>query len=1192
MADRFWVGGTGTWSTVLTTNWSATSGGAGGASVPTAADSVFFNQAATYTVTMTGALLCLDITVSAGVVTFAQGTSPTLAIMGSMSLLAGTVWNVTGSITFNSTATGKTITTNGVIIKGGVTFNGSGGGWTLGSALTTSGDLTLTTGTLDTSAAGNYAVTCNTVSQISGLPSALNLNASTITVVGTTFSTSGAGLTLNAGTSQINCSSTSSSITFNGGSRTFYNVSFTSAPIAGIGRTITGNNVFNNLAFVASTTSRASFITFGGNQTINGTFTGSGTSAIIRLFYSSSVLGTARTLTLANATTLTNCDFRDITAVTNAITATGGGDCGGNTNITGFPAAKTVYWNLTGTQNWSATAWATSSGGTPALANFPLAQDTAVFDNTGAATTVNQGAASWNIGTLDMSLRTTAVTFSTASGGPNVYGSWLNGTGVTISGTIAILFVGRGNTQQVFGNGRSFTQSITVQNVGGTMQLTGALTLGATNTFTLTNGTLDLQSYTLTTGLFSSSNSNLRSIAFGTGNLTLSSTTGTIFITSANNFTVSGTRTVNVTNNTASAITVVSGASTEVGAVDINILAGTYALNLGSTPGIRDLDFTGFSGSCTLSGFTNLIFGDLTLSATATYPASTGTMQFSATSGSKTITTSNKTLDFAVTFNGIGGTWVLQDALTMGSTRTLTHTNGTLDLSGKTLTVGTAYTTATGTKNLTFNGGTLACPAVTTTAFNNAVPTGFTTTAGTGVGTISMTGATAKTFVGGGSTFNCTLNQGGAGALTITGANTFSDITNTVQPASVLFTVATTNTFAAFSLSGTAGNLITIASTSTGVRATVSDTSGVINISYCAIQDIAATGGATWNSLTSNGCVDNGNNTGWIFSSGISVNVSVTGQSATVSVGIGTVVASARAPPIGVEASATIDGVGVSAGGNISVDPNDAVGTGLIGAVIVNLGAGVVVTGVSASGSIGSVSATGAANFTPTGVSATASVGTVTAGVVALVNVTGVSASGLIGTASVTGKANVTLTGIEATASAGTVAVGIFARVAITGVEATASVGTALVAANCNTSVSGVSASGSVGDVTSTSTANVTPTGVSASGAVGTVATQFSYYVTGVSATGAIGTTSIQAGARVYVTGVQAVGIVQSVLVWGQINDNQNADWQPIDDTQSGGWVVVNDNQTPTWTAVDDSQTVTWTQVNDGSTVTWVAIPT
>lgn len=43
MANVFWVGGTGTWDSSSTTHWSATSGGAGGAAVPTSADSVTFD---------------------------------------------------------------------------------------------------------------------------------------------------------------------------------------------------------------------------------------------------------------------------------------------------------------------------------------------------------------------------------------------------------------------------------------------------------------------------------------------------------------------------------------------------------------------------------------------------------------------------------------------------------------------------------------------------------------------------------------------------------------------------------------------------------------------------------------------------------------------------------------------------------------------------------------------------------------------------------------------------------------------------------------------------------------------------------------------------------------------------------------------------------------------------------------------
>lgn len=53
MADRYWVGGDGVWNTTNTANWSDTSGGTGGASVPTAADTVFFDTAMVKTTVVT-----------------------------------------------------------------------------------------------------------------------------------------------------------------------------------------------------------------------------------------------------------------------------------------------------------------------------------------------------------------------------------------------------------------------------------------------------------------------------------------------------------------------------------------------------------------------------------------------------------------------------------------------------------------------------------------------------------------------------------------------------------------------------------------------------------------------------------------------------------------------------------------------------------------------------------------------------------------------------------------------------------------------------------------------------------------------------------------------------------------------------------------------------------------------------------
>jgi len=154
MADRYWVGGTGNWDGSTTTNWSASSGGAGGASVPTSADNVFFDAnsdaGGTFTVTLTTTANCLDLTVSGldNTMTFA-GTSA-LNVYGSLSYPATNFSHTrTGTTTFRATSS-KTITTNGISFGGTVSFNGVAGQWTLQDDFTgtASGSNTLVNGTL------------------------------------------------------------------------------------------------------------------------------------------------------------------------------------------------------------------------------------------------------------------------------------------------------------------------------------------------------------------------------------------------------------------------------------------------------------------------------------------------------------------------------------------------------------------------------------------------------------------------------------------------------------------------------------------------------------------------------------------------------------------------------------------------------------------------------------------------------------------------------------------------------------------------------------------------------------------------------------------------------------------------------------------------------------------------------------
>ena len=298
------------------------------------------------------------------------------------------------------------------------------------------------------------------------------------------------------------------------------------------------------------------------------------------------------------------------------------------------------------------------------------------------------------------------------------------------------------------------------------------LTLGANHTqgssFTLTLGTLTLQTFTLSCLIFASSNTNARTIAFGTGNITLTGT-GTVWNTdTSTGLTVTGTPVVNATNPGSIARNIVAGntaAPTEADTVSFNVTAGTDSIAIYGR-GMRDINFTGFSGTWNATGATKTMYGSLTLSTGMTITGGAITLTFAATSGTKTITTNGKAIDWAITFNGVGGTFEFTDALTQGSTRTFTITNGTVKL-----------------KN------------------------------------------------------------------------------------------GTTNTVGAFA-TGAGTTQRSLQSTVAGSQATISDASGTNTATYLTLQDIAATGGATWNALLSSNNVDAGNNSGWNFgdyaSSGLS----------------------------------------------------------------------------------------------------------------------------------------------------------------------------------------------------------------------------------------------------------------------------------------------------------------------------------
>jgi hypothetical protein len=564
MASRYWVGGTAAWDGTAGTKWALTSGGAGGQAVPTSADDVFFTNLSTGTCTIstgnTGAK-SIDCTGHTGTI---AGTAA-ISVAGSVTLVAGQTFTYSGTLTL--TATG-TLTTGGKTI-GPVTVDTVGGTVTLGGALTSSGAVTITNGTFTTSAS-NYAVTATILSSSNANTRTITLNGSTVTLsgFGTPLDfTTATGLTFTAGTSSIVC--TGGIAYFSGGGKTFNNVSLTNIAVSD--GQIRGANTFAQLTLTAPTVSGISPYSFDSNQTIT-TLVASGASAVRRIFLYSNTPGTRRTLTVTTWSSILDVDFRDI-GMNTSRSGTRLGDCGNNNNVT-FVAAKTVYWNLTGSQSWSSTGWATTSGGTPAVNNFPLAQDTAVFDNTGAATTVDINA-SFNIGSVNMSARTSAMTMTGASA-PSLYGDWTTGSGVTLSFSNVVRFAKTG-TQTLTSAGKSFYGI----NIGGPSSLVLADALvttvtGAQSLFVL--GSIDAVSYSVTSDFFTG-NGNVAT-ALGTGTWTITGVlSGTGPWTQSATATVTGSAEIILSNTTTGARTFAGGGKT-YGKLTIGGTTGTSTLTI------------------------------------------------------------------------------------------------------------------------------------------------------------------------------------------------------------------------------------------------------------------------------------------------------------------------------------------------------------------------------------------------------------------------------------------------------------------------------------------------------------------------------------------------------------------------------------------------------------------------------------
>lgn len=264
-ADRYWVGDGGTWDNASTTHWSASDGGASGASAPTATDDVHFTAnsftAAGQTVVAAATAVCRDMIWTGATNTPTLSAGAGLTVYGSMTLIA-TMTAQFGSVTMAATSIGHTVTTAGRQLDS-LSFAGSGGGWTLQDPVAVRLGFSVTDGTL----AGNGQTV--TVEDRSG---GLLQGAAQFTVASPGAISGVLNVSCSGGTGLIG-----HPCTFNGGGQTYGTVTLGGNPHSvATSNLIQGSNTFGSLVLAATSLYGSDgYLEFtdGTTQTITGDFT-------------------------------------------------------------------------------------------------------------------------------------------------------------------------------------------------------------------------------------------------------------------------------------------------------------------------------------------------------------------------------------------------------------------------------------------------------------------------------------------------------------------------------------------------------------------------------------------------------------------------------------------------------------------------------------------------------------------------------------------------------------------------------------------------------------------------------------------------------------------------------------------------------------------------------------------------------
>lgn len=280
----------------------------------------------------------------------------------------------------------------------------------------------------------------------------------------------------------------------------------------------------------------------------------------------------------------------------------------------------------------------------------------------------------------------------------------------------------------------------------------------------------------------------------------------------------------------------------------------------------KDINFTGFTGSFTLNGYIP-IYGNATFVSGMTITVTGGVYFQFVGSGNVTLTSGGKDLKNVRYQKPAGSKVTLSDNLTASGAVLIT--TGEIDMNGKTVSMGSFFTSGTEAKTVTLGSASVTLTANGGWDVSNG---GGTLTFSGASSSITITGA-GRNFNGYGQTYGTVIFSTTAGC-NMTGTNTIDTFTvtgtgNTVASVTMSDDITVSTSLAFNGNSGSNGiNRLLVFTTPAGTQRTITFNGTAVTGQYVDFIDINGAGTGSWDlSGITGGSGDGGNNSGITFTS-------------------------------------------------------------------------------------------------------------------------------------------------------------------------------------------------------------------------------------------------------------------------------------------------------------------------------------